>query len=130
GLPAAGSLLTAAPGRAAEESPARGPLRVHPDNRATSPTGRAGRSTSPAHTWNSLIDMGRGDPPWPFDFDAYLDFLRRHSHNFIRLWAWDSMTLDTRVNGRLGKDFVHRVAPLPWARTGRAWPSMASRSST
>src|SRR5262249_45159152 len=37
---------------------------------------------------------------------------------------------DTRANGRLGKDFVHHVAPLPWARTGRAWPSMASRRST
>ena len=25
---------------------------------------------------------------------------------------------DTRANGRLGKDFVHHVAPLPWLRTG------------
>ena len=28
------------------------------------------------------------------------------------------MTWDTRANGPLGKDFVHHVAPLPWARTG------------
>jgi hypothetical protein len=119
GLPAAGSLLTAAPGRAAEEAPARGPLRVHPDNPRyfTDGSGRAVYLTG-AHTWNNLVDMGRGDPPEPLDFDAYLDFLLRHSHNFIRLWAWDSVTWDTRANGRLGKDFVHHVAPLPWARTG------------
>jgi hypothetical protein len=62
--------------------------------------------------------MGRDDPPAPFDFKTYLDFLDRHGHNFIRLWAWDSTTLDTRANGSIGKDFVHHATPLPWARTG------------
>jgi hypothetical protein len=71
-----------------------------------------------SHTWNNLVDMGRSDPPEPFDFQAYLDFLNRHGHNFIRLWAWDSTTWDTRANGRLGKDFIHQAAPLPWLRTG------------
>jgi len=71
-----------------------------------------------SHTWNSLVDMGREDPPEPFDFNAYLDFLDRHGHNFIRLWAWDSTTWDTHSNGRHGKDFIHRCAPLPWQRTG------------
>lgn len=72
-----------------------------------------------AHTWNNLIDMGRSDPPEKFDFGAYLDFLGRHHHNFIRLWAWDSTTWNTRANGgELGKGFVHFVAPLPWKRTG------------
>ena len=71
-----------------------------------------------SHTWNNLVDMGRADPPGTFDFDAYLDFLERHGHNFIRLWAWDSTVWDTRANGPLGKDFVHHVAPLPWLRTG------------
>jgi len=71
-----------------------------------------------SHTWNNLVDMGRSDPPETFDFEAYLDFLERHNHNFIRLWAWDSTTWDTRANRRLGKEFVHHVAPHPWARTG------------
>lgn len=71
-----------------------------------------------SHTWSSLVDMGRSDPPEAFDFDAYLDFLDRYGHNFIRLWAWDSTTLDTHANGKLGKDFIHHVAPQPWARTG------------
>jgi hypothetical protein len=38
-----------------------------------------------SHTWNTLVDMGRSDPPEVFDFDAYLDFLSRYGHNFIRL---------------------------------------------
>src|SRR5262245_60556748 len=85
GLPAAGSLVSAAaPGRAAEEAPAPGPLRVHPENPRyfTDGSGRAVYLTG-SHTWNNLVDMGRGDPPGPFDFDGYLDFLGRHGHNFI-----------------------------------------------
>lgn len=104
---------------------ATGPLRVHPDNPryftdgTTLPDGslKAVYVTG-SHTWNSLVDMGRADPPEAFDFDRYLDFLERHGHNFIRLWAWDSTVWDTRANGRLGKDFVHNAAPLPWSRTG------------
>jgi hypothetical protein len=100
-------------------SPAAGPLQVCKENPRYFSDGR-GQAIylTGAHTWNNLVDMGRSDPPEAFDFDAYLDFLERHHHNFIRLWAWDSFTWDTRANGRLGKDFVHVVAPLPWARTG------------
>lgn len=104
---------------------ARGPLRVHPSNpryftdgsRLPDGTLRAAYLTG-SHTWNSLVDIGRNDPPEPFDFDAYLDFLTRYGHNFIRLWAWDSTVWDTRANGKLGKDFVHNAGPLPWVRIG------------
>ena len=104
---------------------AKGPLRVHPENPRYFIDGTQGPDGSlravyltGAHTWDNLVDMGRSDPPEPFDFPAYLDFLERHYHNFIRLWAWDSTTWDTRANGALGKDFIHIAAPLPWARTG------------
>jgi hypothetical protein len=106
-------------------APATGPLRIHPENPRYFTDGTKIRDGSlkavyltGAHTWNNLVDMGRSDPPEAFDFGAYLDFLERHHHNFIRLWAWDSVTWDTQANGRLGKDFVHHAAPLPWARTG------------
>ncbi len=94
-------------------------LRVHPTNPRyfTDGSGKAIYLTG-AHTWNNLVDMGPDDPPRPFDFDAYLDFLEQHGHNFIRLWTWDSTAWDTRANRELGKGVVCRVAPLPWARTG------------
>ena len=115
----------AASGRVSLSAPAAGPLRVHPDNPRYFTDGtqlpdgslKAVYLTG-AHTWNNLVDMGRSDPPEAFDFDAYLDFLEKHHHNFIRLWAWDSTVWDTRANGALGKDFIHHAAPLPWARTG------------
>jgi hypothetical protein len=104
---------------ARERQPASGPLRVHAENSRYFADG-SGRAILlvGAHTWNNLIDMGPGVPPPAFDDAAYLDFLDRHGHNFIRLWAWDSVTWDSRANGRLRKDTVHNVAPLPWARTG------------
>ena len=64
-LPAAVSGLSAtSPGPAPEEAPARGPLRVHPDNPRyfTDGSGRAVYLTG-SHTWNNLVDMGRNVPP-------------------------------------------------------------------
>jgi len=101
------------------DEPATGPLRVHPTNGRyfTDGSGRAIYLTG-SHTWNNLVDIDKADPPASFDFEGYLDFLQEYGHNFVRLWTWDSATWDSRANGRLGKDFVHYVAPLPWARTG------------
>lgn len=104
---------------------ARGPLRIHPENpryftdgtRTADDSMRAVYLTG-AHTWNSLVDMGRSDQPEKFDWSGYLDFLEKYHHNFIRLWAWDSTAWDTRANEKLGKDFIHIAAPLPWERTG------------
>jgi hypothetical protein len=59
--------------------------------------------------------MGPSDPPAPFDYPAYLDFLENHGHNFIRLWTWESTTWDTTGNQQTAR---HHVAPLAWARTG------------
>lgn len=100
-------------------APAAGPLRVHPDNRRyfTDGTGRAVYLTG-SHVWNNLVDMGPDDPPPEFDFDAYLKFLARHGHNFVRLWTWELVCWDSRANGQWAKPKVHTVAPQPWARTG------------
>jgi len=90
-----------------------GPLRTHPTNPRyfTDESGRAIYLTG-SHTWNNLQDMGPGDPPEAFDFHAYLDFLDRYHHNFIRLWCWEQVAawaIERRVVA---------VAPHPWARTG------------
>jgi hypothetical protein len=113
------ALLTSGANPAIAQSFAGGPLRVHAENPRYFTDG-AGKPILlvGSHTWNNLIDMGKSDPPEAFDYAGYLDFLDKQGHNFIRLWAWDSTTWDTRANRGLGKDFVHVVAPLPWARTG------------
>ena len=112
-------------GDSTQTTDAKGPLRIHPDNPRYFTDGSKNNNGSlnvvyltGSHTWNNLVDMGKNDPPQPFDFEAYLEFLQRYNHNFIRLWTWDSFAWDTRANGRHGKDFVHHSAPLAWARTG------------
>jgi hypothetical protein len=97
-------------------APARGPLRVHPENPRyfTDGTGRAVLLVG-SHTWSSLVDMGPNDPPPKFDFNAYLDFLEKHGHNYIRLWTWEHTAWDTRGNREKRR---HYCAPLPYARTG------------
>ncbi len=119
------AMIMAKPAPAPQAPSAAGPLRIHPTNPRyfTDGTKNADGSLQAvyltgAHTWDNLVDMGRSDPPEPFDFDGYLDFLEKHHHNFIRLWAWDSTRWDTRANPRLGKDFIHHCGPLPWLRTG------------
>jgi hypothetical protein len=70
-------------------APATGPLRVSKENpRYFSHGSGKAIDLAGSHTWNSLQDMGYSDPPPAFDFDAYLDFLEKHQHNFIRLWRW------------------------------------------
>jgi len=109
-------VLTWANAQASE--PARGLLRVHPGNpRYFTADGQRAVYLTGAHTWDNLQDMGETDPPAPFDFDAYLDFLQQHHHNFIRLWRWELVSWDTAANGEEpAKRLV--AAPHPWARTG------------
>jgi hypothetical protein len=91
-----------------------GPLRVCPENRRyfADGSGQAVYLTG-SHNWSNLKDMGLTDPPMPFDFAAYLDFLVAHNHNFFRLWANE---LPYSVQGQ-GKDLWRR-SPFQWLRTG------------
>jgi len=97
-------------------APASGPLRVHPDNPRyfADASGKVLYLTG-SHTWSNLVDMGSGDPPPKFDFTAYLDFLTRLNHNFIRMWTWESTRWQP---GHWRPDATHTVAPHPFARTG------------
>jgi len=97
---------------------AAGPLRVHPTNpRYFTDDGQRAVYLTGAHTWDNLQDMGEADPPAPFDFNAYLDFLAQHDHNLIRLWRWELVSWDTSANDK--KTAKHLVAaPHPWPRTG------------
>lgn len=94
-------------------TPATGPLRVHPDNPRyfSDPSGRAIWLTG-AHTWSNLQDYGTTDPPPPFEYQAYLEFLQQHNHNFFRLWAWEQAKWTAELPGEFWN------APMPYARTG------------
>ena len=95
-----------------------GALRVHPQNARyfTNDSGRAILLCG-SHTWNNLVDMGPTDPPPAFDFEAHLQWMVNHHHNFCRLWTWELLTWDTRGN-REEQAEIHRVFPHPWRRTG------------
>ena len=71
-----------------------------------------------SHVWNNFHDgMGPGaacaETPEPFDYPAYLEFLRQHGLNFIRLWRWEQVRSQAAGGG-----FHLCMAPQPWLRTG------------
>ena len=92
-----------------------GHLKVHPSNPRyfTDGTGRIIYLTG-SHSSRTFKDIGETDPPKPFDFDAYLDLLKQHNHNFIRLWTWE---LSKYTYPSFGGTFYY-VEPFPWSRTG------------
>ena len=100
---------------------AAGPLRLHPTNPRYFTNGLTNPDDSlqavyltGSHTWNSLQDVTGNEWYLPnllstHGYEAYLDFMTAHHHNFIRLWivehAWNSKT-------------GARISPHPWLRTG------------
>lgn len=74
-----------------------------------------------SHVWNNFHDgQGAGaecaEIPEKFDYDAYLQFLTDHGHNFIRLWRWEHVKSQPVSTNHMC------MAPQPWARSG---PGMA-----
>lgn len=104
---------------AARSQRTSGPLRVHPTNgryftdgtRLADGSWKAVYLTG-SHTWANLTDRGTSDPPPSFDFDSYLDLLKKHNHNFIRLWGRQVCWYQD-----YGDKDLH-AAPLAWQRAG------------
>jgi hypothetical protein len=76
-----------------------------------------------SHIWNNFHDgLGPGaacaETPERNDYRAYLEFLKDHGHNFIRLWRWEHV----RSQAAAG-NFHLCMTPQPWSRTG---PGLAS----
>ncbi|HUU29238.1 MAG TPA: DUF6298 domain-containing protein [archaeon] len=92
------------------------PLRVHPSNPRyfTDNSGKAIYLTG-SHTWSNLQEISENKYTEPFDFEAYLDFLKRYNHNFMRLWSWEHAAwacwADDSVKVLFGP-------PHPYCRTG------------
>jgi hypothetical protein len=105
--------------RAPAATPAAGPLRPLESNPRyfTDGSGKAVLLTG-SHSWGNFQDNSHRrpagqDPPPPFDYDAYLDLLEKHGHNFFRLWRWESPRwTDEKPPG------VKSCRPHPWRRTG------------
>ncbi|HOJ61980.1 MAG TPA: DUF6298 domain-containing protein [bacterium] len=98
---------------------AKGPLRVLENNPRyfTDSSGKAVYLTG-SHVWYNLVDMGPDDPPKPFDYHAYLDWMQKLNHNFIRLWMWELVWWNTEANSQHTDITLHHATPHPWARTG------------
>jgi hypothetical protein len=90
----------------------QGPLRHNPANPRyfTDDTGRAIYLTG-SHTWANLQEIKlEGDPD--FDYEAFLDMLQSHHHNFMRLWQWGHPEMAPWTEEKV------YFSPLPFARTG------------
>jgi Family of unknown function (DUF6298) len=121
---AAEEVMTTSPSPVGGSGAARGPLvvsAVNPRYFTAAAGGTADRKAvylTGSHIWNNLHDgMGPGascaEAPERLDYDAYLDFLEEHGHNFIRLWRWEQFKSQAA-----GGDFHLCMTPQPWARTG------------
>jgi len=95
-----------------------GPLRTSVKNPRyfTNNKGKAVYLTG-SHTWNNLVDMTSDTSPGEFDFAAYLEWMKRYNHNFMRLWAWELLNWNTQGN-RENEPRKFNVVPHPWLRTG------------
>ena len=95
-----------------------GPLKVSEKNPRyfTDNSGKAVYLTG-SHTWNNLVDMTSSDNPDKFDYKAYLDWIKKYNHNFMRMWAWELLSWNTEGN-REKKPRKIVVEPHPWLRTG------------
>lgn len=70
-----------------------------------------------SQTWNTFQDWGTDGSVQSLDFDAFVNFLTAHGHNFTLLWTVEMPTfcgLPTKAT--LPPDFT--VSPLPYMRTG------------
>lgn len=91
-----------------------GPLRIHPVNPRyfADADGRLVLLTG-SHTWDNLQDVGWTDPPPPFDYEQFLDFVSGLGHNFFRLWTWEHGSCPMKAYGK----WLH-FDPVPFVRTG------------
>lgn len=89
-----------------------GPLRTCPNNTRyfTNNTGEAIYLTG-SHVWHSLKEVYAPDTLEPFDYDAYLNLLENHNHNFMRMWTWE-------FPQHMLEDKLFQSEPHPWVRPG------------
>lgn len=93
-----------------------GPLRVDAKNHRYFSDGSKVVFLTGSHTWQTFKDRSLTDPPTPFDYSGFLDFLVARNHNFFRLWTWEQPKSWNNNTDNLARFF----SPFPWPRTGPA----------
>jgi hypothetical protein len=93
-----------------DAGPVSGTLRVDPANPRYFTAGHGVVYLTGSHTWANFKDRATGDPPPPFDYNAFLQFLVVHRHNFFRLWTWEQPHSKDNV--------LLYFTPFAWPRTG------------
>jgi len=98
------------------------PLAGGPLRQSTNPNYFEDASGTPlllcgSQTWNTLQDWGINGTVRPVDFDAFVDFLKAHGHNFTLLWCTELPKFHGLPSTETSPpDFT--VSPFPWMRTG------------
>jgi hypothetical protein len=70
-----------------------------------------------SQTWNTFQDWGTNGSIETLDFNAFVNFLSAHGHNFTLLWITEMPKFcNLPVTANAPPDFV--ASPLPWLRTG------------
>jgi hypothetical protein len=99
---------------------ASGPLRVSATNRRyfADPSGRVVYLTGSEY-WKTIQDNTPSNPPAPFDYSGFLDFLQRNNHNFTRLYMWEQAkwSVETSVANYFLPTLYERVVPAGPADT-------------
>lgn len=108
------AMLTAASALAREEGSGSGPLSLCRDNPIWFSSGGRAVYLAGSHTWACLQERGVAGRTPDFDYPAYLDLMRQHGQNFLRLWAWEH----AQWMQFCGSDVLVRYEPLPYVRTG------------
>jgi Family of unknown function (DUF6298) len=94
-------------------SPTRGPLTVHAQNpRYFADSSGTAVLLAGSHTWATLQEAGPVDPPEPFDWEGWIEFMVSHDHNFMRLWTWE------HTKGGSWYDGDYFFTPVAWKRNG------------
>jgi hypothetical protein len=100
-----------------DAGPVSGTLRVDPVNPRYFTAGKGAVYLTGSHTWGNFKDRAAVDPPPAFNYNAFLDFLHAHRHNFFRLWTWEQPHSADDA-GR--QPILLYFTPFAWPRTGTA----------
>ena len=97
--------------------PIAGPLTVSANPHYFKDANGAALILNGSQTWNTFQDWGTEGSSQALDFDAFVNFLTRHGHNFTLLWTVEMPKFcNLPMTASSPPDFT--VSPLPWKRTG------------